>query len=69
MGFDSRVIFPRLCDWVMSDRRMTALRRETLAQAGGEILEIGSCTGLNLPHYSEPVRRWSMRLSGQKAHC
>jgi ubiquinone/menaquinone biosynthesis C-methylase UbiE len=57
MGFYSRVIFPRFCDWMMSDRRMAALRGETLARAGGEILEIGFGTGLNLPHYPEPVRR------------
>jgi ubiquinone/menaquinone biosynthesis C-methylase UbiE len=57
MGFYSRVIFPRLCDWMMSDRRMAALRGETLARVGGEILEIGFGTGLNLPHYPEPVRR------------
>ena len=56
MGFYSRVIFPRLCDWVMSDLRMAALRHETLAQVAGEILEIGFGTGLNLPHYPEPVR-------------
>jgi hypothetical protein len=47
MGFYSRVIFPRLCDWMMSDRRMAALRGETLARVGGEILEIGFGTGLN----------------------
>jgi SAM-dependent methyltransferase len=57
MGLYSRVIFPRICDWVMSDLRMAALRRETLAEVAGEILEIGFGTGLNLPHYPEPVRR------------
>ena len=57
MGLYSRGIFPRVCDWVMSDHRMEALRRETLAQVAGEILEIGFGTGLNLTHYPEPVRR------------
>jgi SAM-dependent methyltransferase len=57
MGLYSRIIFPRLCDWVMSDPRMAALRGEALAQVGGEILEIGFGTGLNLPHYPEPVRK------------
>ena len=57
MGFYARVIFPRLCDWVMSDPRMAALRSESLAQASGEILEIGFGTGLNLPHYPGSVRR------------
>jgi ubiquinone/menaquinone biosynthesis C-methylase UbiE len=57
MGFYSRVIFPRLCDWVMSDPRMATLRSEVLADVGGEVLEIGFGTGLNLAHYPEHVRR------------
>ena len=57
MGFYSRQIFPRLCDWVMSDPRMAALRKETLAEVGGEVLEVGFGTGLNLPHYPSGVRR------------
>ena len=57
MGFYARVISPRLCDWLMSDPRMAALRSESLAQASGEILEIGFGTGLNLPHYPGSVRR------------
>ena len=57
MGFYARVIFPRLCDWLMSDPRMAALRSESLAQVSGEILEIGFGTGLNLPHYPGSVRR------------
>lgn len=57
MGVYSRVIFPRLCDWVMNDPRMARLRSELLADVGGEVLEIGFGTGLNLPHYPENVRR------------
>ena len=57
MGLYSRVIFPRLCDWVMDDPRMAALRSELLADVGGEVLEIGFGTGLNLPQYPEHVRR------------
>jgi SAM-dependent methyltransferase len=57
MGFYSRLIFPRLCDWVMSDPRMARLRQEVLAGVGGEVLEIGFGTGLNLEHYPERVRR------------
>jgi ubiquinone/menaquinone biosynthesis C-methylase UbiE len=56
MGFYSRVIFPRFCDWVMSDPRMEALRGEVLAEVSGEVLEIGFGTGLNLRHYPEHVR-------------
>jgi SAM-dependent methyltransferase len=57
MGLYSRVIFPRLCDWMMSDPRMAKLRGEVLADVGGEILEIGFGTGLNLAHYPSGVRR------------
>ena len=57
MGLYSRQILPRLCDWVMSDPRMSRLRQEALAEVGGDVLEIGFGTGLNLPHYPEHVRR------------
>jgi SAM-dependent methyltransferase len=56
MGLYSRHIFPRLCDWAMRDGRFGALRRSLLAQADGEILEIGFGTGLNLKNYPEHVR-------------
>jgi ubiquinone/menaquinone biosynthesis C-methylase UbiE len=36
---------------------MAKLRSEALADVGGEVLEIGFGTGLNLGHYPEHVRR------------
>ena len=57
MGLYSRKIFPRLCDWVMSDAEMGKLRSEVLADVEGEILEIGFGTGLNLSHYPTGVGR------------
>ena len=57
MGFYSRAIFPRLCDWVMSDPSMAKLRSEVLASVDGEVLEIGFGTGLNLAHYPSGLRR------------
>jgi ubiquinone/menaquinone biosynthesis C-methylase UbiE len=57
MGFYSRHVFPRLCDWTMRNPRIARLRREVLSEANGEILEIGFGTGLNLKHYPEDVRR------------
>jgi ubiquinone/menaquinone biosynthesis C-methylase UbiE len=57
MAFYSRIIFPRLCDWMMGDPRMSKLRSELLADLGGEILEIGFGTGLNLAHDPSGVRR------------
>jgi SAM-dependent methyltransferase len=57
MGFYSHAIFPRLCDWVMSDPKMARLRKEVLADVDGAILEIGFGTGLNLAHYPPQIRR------------
>ena len=56
MGFYSRVIFPRLCEWMMNDCSMADLRREALAQVAGEVLEIGFGTGLNLAYYPDHIR-------------
>jgi len=55
MGLYSRYVFPRLCDWSMRDPRFGSLRREVLAQADGDILEIGFGTGLNPDHDPQPV--------------
>jgi ubiquinone/menaquinone biosynthesis C-methylase UbiE len=57
MGVYSRYIFPTLCDWVLDQPHMAKHRKEQLAGVGGEILEIGAGTGLNLPHYPPHVRR------------
>lgn len=51
MDLYSRLIFPRLCGWVMSDPQMEKFRDEILADVGGEMLEISIGTGLNLAHY------------------
>jgi ubiquinone/menaquinone biosynthesis C-methylase UbiE len=55
MNLYSRVIFPRLCDWVMNDPRMAKHRSDLLADVGGEVLEIGFGTGLNVAHYPRHV--------------
>ena len=55
MGLYTRLIFPRLCDWAMSTPEFTQLRKNVLADASGEILEIGFGTGLNLGNYPEQV--------------
>jgi ubiquinone/menaquinone biosynthesis C-methylase UbiE len=57
VGFYSRVIFPRLCDFGLSSLVVTEERRKLLEAATGNILEIGFGTGLNLPCYPAGVRR------------
>jgi ubiquinone/menaquinone biosynthesis C-methylase UbiE len=57
MGFYSRVVFPRLCNFVLNNPRVAQHRRERLAHASGEILEIGFGTGLNLPCYPKSISR------------
>lgn len=55
MGFWTETIFPRLCHVALSSGRFTRLRRELLAGARGRVVELGSGTGLNLPHYPDTV--------------
>lgn len=57
MGFYSRVIFPRFYDCVADKPHWAKHRKQQLASAEGEIIEIGVGTGLNLPHYPKHVRK------------
>jgi len=57
VGFYSRVIFPRLCDLGLDRPFVAEHRRQLLATACGNVLEIGFGTGLNLPCYPEGVRK------------
>ena len=57
MGFYAQVIFPRLCDFLLDKPFVAKYRRELLANASGNILEIGFGTGLNLPYYPERIRK------------
>jgi ubiquinone/menaquinone biosynthesis C-methylase UbiE len=57
MGFYSQVVFPHLCDFLLGQPHVARRRRDLLADASGEVLEIGFGTGLNLPHYPERVRK------------
>jgi hypothetical protein len=51
MGFYAQVILPVLCDLALDRPFVAKHRRELLANAGGDILEVGFGTGLNLPCY------------------
>jgi ubiquinone/menaquinone biosynthesis C-methylase UbiE len=57
VGFFSQVIVPRLCDFFLNKPLLTRLRRELLAAAHGDVLEIGFGTGLNLPYYPSGVHK------------
>jgi ubiquinone/menaquinone biosynthesis C-methylase UbiE len=57
MGFYAQVIVPILCDFGLDRPFVARYRRELLAQASGNILEMGFGTGLNLPCYPRHVRK------------
>ncbi len=57
MGLYSDILFPHLLDFVMSRRNMMEQREITLAEASGDVLEIGFGTGLNLGAYPEAVEQ------------
>ena len=57
MGLYSRYVFPRLMNLAMSGGTFTKQRVQVLADVGGEVLEIGFGTGLNLPHYPAGLER------------
>jgi hypothetical protein len=57
MGFYAQVIVPLLCDFGLDRPFLARYRRELLAHASGNILEIGFGIGLNLPCYPSHVRK------------
>ena len=56
MGLYSRLIFPWLCNVALDRAWVAERRRQLLAAASGEVLEIGAGTGLNLPHYPSTIQ-------------
>src|SRR5439155_22097555 len=57
VGVYARHVCPRFMDWALGRRRFGRERDEALAAVGGEVLEIGFGTGLNLRHYQPGVTR------------
>ncbi|GAB4373616.1 MAG: class I SAM-dependent methyltransferase [Elainellaceae cyanobacterium] len=57
MGFYSQKLFPYLLDWAMSDSAFGQYRQELLADAKGDVLEIGFGTGLNLSYYPDQIQQ------------
>ena len=56
MGFYERRIFPFLLHHVMDNPASESLRRIVLAEATGDVLEIGFGTGLSLQSYPDGIR-------------
>lgn len=57
MGFYSNAIFPRILDWAMRGPDMEEQRQVVLANAQGDIFEVGFGTALNLRYYPETVKK------------
>ena len=57
MGFYSRLIFPRMIDFMMSNDDMREIRTAVLADVSGDVFEIGFGTGLNLRHYPDSIKK------------
>jgi ubiquinone/menaquinone biosynthesis C-methylase UbiE len=57
VGFYATHVFPRLMDRMLGAAQLGTERRAALAEASGDVLEIGFGTGLNLPHYPAAVHR------------
>jgi ubiquinone/menaquinone biosynthesis C-methylase UbiE len=57
MGVYNEKILPYLIDFSMADAVLGHYRQRALAEVSGTVLEIGFGTGLNLPHYPDPVDR------------
>jgi ubiquinone/menaquinone biosynthesis C-methylase UbiE len=68
MGLYRRFVFPFLCDLTLCSRHVGRYRQELLATAGGDVLEIGFGTGLNLGHYPPSVRRLATADPNPGAH-
>lgn len=50
-GWYERVVLPRLLDLACGVKPVRRQRLKVVPKAGGEVLELGIGTGLNLPHY------------------
>lgn len=57
MGVYEDRVLPRLTDLVMNRQDLEPIRARATAGLGGEVLEVGFGSGLNVPHYPASVSR------------
>jgi len=57
MRFYRDQVLPRVTEWLLDRPTIHALRVETAASLGGEIVEVGFGSGLNLPALPDEVER------------
>jgi ubiquinone/menaquinone biosynthesis C-methylase UbiE len=57
LGFYERRILPRLIDLGMRHKQLAGLRGRVVAEARGQVLEVGIGSGRNLPFYRRDVER------------
>lgn len=74
MSLYARWLLPRLTDLAMRNKEAGRYRRKLIPSAGGEVLEFGAGSGLNLPFYGPQVTRLHaldpsaalLRMAGEK---
>jgi ubiquinone/menaquinone biosynthesis C-methylase UbiE len=57
VGFYADQVVPRIIDVVMRGGEFAEIRARVAAGLGGEVLEVGFGSGLNVPHYPHTIRR------------
>jgi ubiquinone/menaquinone biosynthesis C-methylase UbiE len=57
VGFYEKQVVPRFTDLVMRRRELAPIRARVAASLGGDVLEVGFGSGLNVPYYPPAVTR------------
>ena len=57
VGFYADQVLPRVTDKVMNRAELAGIRARLAGGLGGEVLEVGFGSGLNVPHYPRAVTR------------